>query len=274
MRLALLFSMLASPFAVSAQNAPKPPRPIQDNSFLIEEAYNQEKRVVQHIGTLEFTRGSATVFEFTQEWPLGGLRHQLSFAVPIAFGETTVNGDVGESTSAQVGDIELNYRYQLRGDGDATIAVSPRLSVVLPTREMLGFEAFVPASVVIARQLVAHSNAGVLIGSLRSGDCVDVPAAEPDCTKPRVTTVTLGQSLIWLAHPNLNLLVEGVWTQTDFGGPIDAHESTATVSPGVRGAINLKSGMQIVPGFAFPIGFGPSKGERSVFLYLSVEHSF
>ena len=274
MRIALLLSMLASPVALNAQNAPKPPRPIQDNSFLIEEAYNQEKRVVQHIGTLERAKGSPTVFEFTQEWPLGGLRHQLSFAVPIAFGETKTSGDVSESTSAEVGDIELNYRYQLRGDGDAAIAVSPRLSVVLPSREMLGFEAFVPASVVIARQLVAHSNAGVLIGSLRSGECVTVPLGPPDCTKPRVTTVTLGQSLIWLAHPNVNFLVEGLWTQTDFSSDVDAHVSTATISPGLRGAINLRSGMQIVPGLAFPIGFGPSKGERSVFLYLSVEHSF
>ncbi len=45
-------------------------------------------------------------------------------------------------------------------------------------------------------------------------------------------------------------------------------------SPGVRGAINMSSGMQIVPGIAVPIGLGPSRGDRAVFVYLSVEHAF
>ena len=33
-----------------------PPPPIQDNSFLIEEAYNQEKGVIQHIQTYQLMR--------------------------------------------------------------------------------------------------------------------------------------------------------------------------------------------------------------------------
>jgi hypothetical protein len=32
--------------------------------------------------------------------------------------------------------------------------------------------------------------------------------------------------------------------------------------------------MQIVPGIAVPLGIGPSDGERSIFLYLSIEHPF
>jgi hypothetical protein len=45
-------------------------------------------------------------------------------------------------------------------------------------------------------------------------------------------------------------------------------------APGIRGAINLASGMQIVPGIAIPIGLGPSSGDRALFVYLSVEHAF
>jgi len=46
-------------------------RPIEDNSFLIEEAYNQEAGVVQHISTFALQRGTrAWVYAFTQEWPL------------------------------------------------------------------------------------------------------------------------------------------------------------------------------------------------------------
>ena len=63
------------------------PRPahIADNSFLVEEAYNQESGVVQHVST--FSRpdgGGAWDFAFTQEWPFRGMRHQLSYTVPVA----------------------------------------------------------------------------------------------------------------------------------------------------------------------------------------------
>jgi hypothetical protein len=34
------------------------------------------------------------------------------------------------------------------------------------------------------------------------------------------------------------------------------------------------SGLQIAPGVAVPIGVGPSRGERSLFVYLSFEHPF
>jgi len=44
--------------------------------------------------------------------------------------------------------------------------------------------------------------------------------------------------------------------------------------PGMRAAINLQSGMQIVPRFGIPIGVGPSRGQRDLFFYLSVEHPF
>ena len=45
-------------------------REIQDNSFLIEEAYNQEAGVVQHIGSFR-RQGKDRFFAFTQELPLG-----------------------------------------------------------------------------------------------------------------------------------------------------------------------------------------------------------
>jgi len=44
------------------------------------------------------------------------------------------------------------------------------------------------------------------------------------------------------------------------------------LSPGIRWSYNFKSGMQIVPGIAVPLGIGPSAGDHEVFLYFSVEH--
>jgi hypothetical protein len=49
---------------------------------------------------------------------------------------------------------------------------------------------------------------------------------------------------------------------------------TLFLNPGVRWAYNFKSGLQIVPGVSFPIGVGPSSGQRSAFFYLSFEHPF
>ncbi|HET7042873.1 MAG TPA: hypothetical protein VFI13_12685, partial [Gemmatimonadales bacterium] len=57
---ALAAGLVALPLAAQA--------PLQDNSFLIEEAYNQEHRVLQHISTAELHHGSA-LYSFTQEWP-------------------------------------------------------------------------------------------------------------------------------------------------------------------------------------------------------------
>src|SRR5512133_1298504 len=102
--------------------------PIQDNSFLVEEAYNQEAGVVQHIST--FTRYQETkdwIYTFTQEWPVGGIKHQLSFTLPWQRLGASLDG------KQAFGDVALNYRYQRVGDGDAKVAITPRLSVLLPT---------------------------------------------------------------------------------------------------------------------------------------------
>src|SRR5690349_21477827 len=57
--------------------------PIQDNSFLLEEAYNQELGVIQHIST--FTRwwnSKDWNYSFTQEWPAPrDPRHQFSYTL-------------------------------------------------------------------------------------------------------------------------------------------------------------------------------------------------
>jgi hypothetical protein len=49
-------------------------------------------------------------------------------------------------------------------------------------------------------------------------------------------------------------------------------ETGYTLSPGIRWAYNFASGLQIVPGIAFPIGFSANRDQRAVLLYLSFEH--
>src|SRR4030095_9083925 len=57
---------------------------IQDNSFLIEEAYHQEPGVVQHILKIpiNFINGSREITpSFTQEWPIFTQTHQFSYTI-------------------------------------------------------------------------------------------------------------------------------------------------------------------------------------------------
>ncbi|HEX8906904.1 MAG TPA: transporter, partial [Longimicrobiaceae bacterium] len=240
--------------------------PIQDNSFLVEEAYNQERGVVQHISNFVRDRGGDWAYTLTQEWPLWGQKHQLSYALPLLH----AGGQTG------IGDVFVNYRYQLVGDGDAAVAVAPRASVILPSGNEergfgsggVGFQGAVPVSVVVIEdRLVAHSNAGAT-WTPKAKDVFGNEAA--------TTSVYLSGSAVWLVRPMFNLFVEGVWTRDESvvgPGSTDAGNS-ATISPGVRFGWNLPGGLQVVPGVAVPIGVGPSRGERSIFLYLSFEHPF
>src|SRR6266403_6390552 len=99
---------------------------IQDNSFFIEEAYNQESGVVQHILNvpIDFTNSSREIEpSFTQEWPIFSQTHQFSYTIPYVFAED----DDG------LPDMRLNYRLQALTEGESTPAFAPRLSLVLPT---------------------------------------------------------------------------------------------------------------------------------------------
>jgi len=250
-----------------AQAQPATPS-ISDNSFLMEEAYNQEPGVVQHISAFQLFRGADSwAYSFTDEWPLFGRTHQLSFTLPI---QRTHNGS---SVATGLGDVAVNYRLQLAAA--ERISVAPRLSLLLPTGRAksdlgagaLGVQVNVPASVVVATQLVTHWNAGATV----------IPSAQ-NAVGDKATTVAynLGASVVWLTRPTFNALLEIVWTRKEVvtGAGRTAASDGLSISPGIRWAHNFASGLQIVPGVAFPIGLGPSAGDDAVLLYLSFEHPF
>jgi hypothetical protein len=253
----LLAALIGAP--VGAQEAAAP---IADNSFLIEEAYNQEAGVVQHVLTFEHPHeGGDWTSTFTQEWPAPSIAHQLSFTFE------RLRDDDG------VGNIGVNYRYQALGTDGGPVAFAPRLSLVLATgdqalREATGeplWELNLPLSVTLRPQLVGHWNLGASHSFEGDGD-------------PALSGWYLGQSLVWLTRPRLNLLVEALWEHGQAlpgdGASRRTTGESLTIAPGLRAAFDLPSGLQIVPGLAIPIGIGPSSGERSIFLYLSFEHPF
>ena len=243
---------------------------IEDNSFLIEEAYNQEPGVVQHISTVTLTgpdRRDALV-GFTQEWPLRGQRHQLSYTLLYQIQQ-------GEAPDG-FGDLLLNYRQQLH-DSDVW-AFAPRLSLILPTGSerkglgagTLGSQVNLPVSVRMGPALAAHLNAGMQVLAR-----VSDPFAVGGSDHRTLTTYTLGASLIGPVTRPVNLMLEFVQAWTGAIQPAGgvAHEATSTLSPGVRFALNF-GGTQVVPGVGVPITFSDGDHTTDLLLYLSVEHPF
>ena len=252
---------------------------IQDNSFLVEEAYNQEFGVVQHIQEVQkLFESKDWVYSFTEEWPVDlPLREQKSQTEKHQLSYTLTATSLGAFPGAGggLGDLFLNYRYQLIGNGDTRVAMAPRLSFIAPTGDArfgrgfggVGWQISLPLSVVANRKLVTHWNAGATF----------VPNAKNELgDKAPVYGYNFGQSLIYLVRPRFNLMLETVFNSTQAvlspGQTQRAH--TIYISPGFRWAYNLKNGTQIVPGVAVPVGLGPTRGEVGVLFYFSIEHPY
>lgn len=240
---------------------------IQDNSFFIEESYNQEPGVVQHIsGGLLFVRPQRDFsYTFTQEWPLAGQAHQLSFTIPYLFFDS--------NRFRGLGDILINYRYQLLSD--ERWAIAPRLSVIVPTGHkdegfgngVVGMQVALPVSRRLSKKFFAHGNLGLTVLPGVKGN---VPSS-----KKTLTSEYIGASIVWLVGENVNVLLESVVSNNVAVGSSGEVEHTleTIVSPGLRFAINLEK-LQIVPGIALPIDFRPQENRVGVFFYLSFEHPF
>lgn len=267
----LLVLLLALP-GLAQQNAAIATEPgIQDNSFLVEEAYNQEFGVVQHISSFtRFWDSKDWNYSFTQEWPVpGDERHQLSYTL------VALHAGAFPDSGPGIGDVVLNYRYQLVGNGDTRTAFSPRVSLILPAGDSTqgrgaggaGVQTNLPLSVVLSPKLVSHWNAGATF----------FPGSQ-DALGDRAATAgyNLGLSFIWLLHARFNIILENVFAESQIvvAGNKTEWSNSFFISPGIRWAHNFKNGLQIVPGIGLPLGVGPSAGEKGLLLYLSFEHPF
>jgi hypothetical protein len=248
--LAAALFVLAEP--ASAQGVSAPPSSarkweITDNSFLVEEAFNQEAGVVQNIFTWTRAHEGAWEAGFTQEWPAPGMTHQLSYTVAYASAPTTAGASV-----RGFGDTLLNYRYQLRKEDAAGPAISPRLSLILPTgreRDGLGagtagLQFNLPASKQFG-DFYVHANAGY--------------TWLPDVQR----TTQVAASGIWRAAPMFNLMLEGV---------VELGEAV-TVSPGFRRGWNVGD-RQIVVGLAAPVTWTDGRSAGALLTYFSLELPF
>jgi hypothetical protein len=217
--------------------------------------------VIQHISAFKYQNDKTWLYSFTEEIPAGGQAHQLSVTIPVL-----------NISKSGLGDLALNYRYQaILTD---RFAFSPRVSLVLPTGDHrkglghgnIGYQVNLPASFLLSRNIVTHYNIGATV----------TPSAKSMFDeKQDIIDLNYGMSGIILLTQELNLMVELAGSRSRFKqeqvGSITSH--SLFINPGFRYAINCKSGLQIVPGIAAPIGLGPSGGSYGFFAYLSFEHS-
>ena len=244
---------------------------IQDNSFLVEEAYNQEAGVVQHILTISPGIGKSRdagerewAFNFTQEWPVFSQAHQFSYTVPYSLVKSAGRSGNG------IGDVLLNYRFQAVMESERAPAFAPRISLVLPTGDegdgfgdgTPGYQVNLPVSKIVSDRWTVHANAGAtLLPDVRGRDLV---------------SCNLAASAIYAVSPNFNLMLETVanWDQeaADHGGK--ERSFSAVVSPGFRYAFNHANDAQTVVGLAAPIGLTRDAPDYGLIFYVSFEHFF
>ena len=267
--LALMLPLLAlgqTPTVAAAQDRADAARPFEilDNSFLVEEAFNQERGIFQNI--LGFQRSdSEWTFGFTQEWPVRSQRHQLSYTVPFA----GVSGDNG------FGDVMIHYRYQATMEDSAHPAISPRLSLILPTgasdstHDSAGLQLNLPVS----RQrgnLYFHGNAGFTWHPRAR-----VHASGSEDERLSLLTPHVAGSGIYRVRPMFNVMLESVLEFEQVANPDGSkdRETVFTLSPGVRGGWDLGN-QQLILGAAIPVTWVASSSSAGVLLYLSYELPF
>lgn len=236
--------------------------PVEDNSFLVEEAYNQEPGIVQFIQVWQKSNETDDWgYTFINEIPVMSQAHQFSYEIPFQF------LDVNNKT--QLSDVKLNYRYEMFRT-DAVVSTG-RVSVEVPSGDYkkgfgtgaAGYEGSMVTSVKLSDKWVQHWNLGAGI----SPDAKNTTGDKADNSK-----YFWGFSQIYLFQDNLNFMLEvaGSVEEETTGPKMTSWGQEIVVSPSIRYAIDYKD-WQYVPGIAFPIGVGPNAGANETLLYLSIE---
>jgi hypothetical protein len=250
------------------------PFEITDNSFLIEEAFNQEAGVFQNIFGAVFVQDTGWAATFTQEWPAPGMRHQLSYTIPFA----RIADENG------LGDIGINYRYQLLEEGEGRPAMSPRLTMLCPTGNEgrgLGTGAWgLQINMPVSKQfgdVYVHGNAGFTW--YPSVDSAIFPSTVPGslaaASDVSMFSPSAGGSVIYRLRPMFNLMLESllVWQDAVIGPDATERRAIGVLSPGVRGGWNLGA-TQVILGFAVPVTWFDDVTDAGVFTYFSYETTF
>jgi DtxR family Mn-dependent transcriptional regulator len=268
----LLFVYVTGAFAQApAVRPPSEPFAIADNSFFVEEAFNQEARVFQNIVGALFEEGGGFGLTFTQEWPAPSMKHQLSYTATLL----SVDDEAGP------GDVLLNYRYQLFEEGPGRVAMSPRVSLIVPVGDETrglgdggwGLQFNLPVSKQL-NDFYVHGNVGLTwlpsVGTDYYPSAGLRPADDVGLASPFVAG-----SVIYRIRPMFHLMFESVfdWRESVVAASVTDRETAAIFSPGARGGWNIGD-KQVIFGLALPVTRVSGETFTGVFGYFSFELPF
>jgi len=234
---------------------------IIDNSFIVEESFNQDPGVFQNIFVMTRSRTGDWDGSFTQEWPVKTERHQLSVTVPFSV----------ESHIGAIGDVLFNYRLQV-WDKDHDSAFAPRASLVIPTSrdgravsvKGSGCQFNLPFSERTGA-VYFHENVGITL--LR--DATKDAHGEPEAAWS--SSPFVAGSAIVAVRPMFNLMLE-TYVESDL---LDSgsRRTTTTIIAGFRTGWNVHPQHQVVVGFGVPVTTG-AHHQKAALVYLSYELPF
>ncbi len=127
---------------------------------------------------------------------------------------------------------------------------------------------------ILSDKFVAHFNYGATYYSLAE-----------NTTGGTNSTVSFnyGMSLFYMKSDSFNIFTEILSTDDEVVNETgnshnvgSTRQSSYTINPGMRWAINNKGGSQLVPGITFPytVGLNGTPSERGIILYLSYENKY
>ncbi len=252
----------------------------EDNSFLLEEAFNQPMGVIQHISSLTTDKfhGGNWVYSFTQEIPLTDLTHQISYSL---YYNVLNSADVNRKSG--FGDLYVSYRPYVLGEKDWAMVI-PRFTLIVPTGKAIdgqgcggwGGQFNLAVTKRLSRKLVSHYNAGVTLISKADKYLSTTIGDSQLIYEKNLSYKNIGASIVWYPMRKLNLLLEYV---SNFGSDIEAsgnisHNHQLTLNPGMRFCID-NGRMQIVPGVSMPLNIEKGQPMQSgLFFYLSFEPDY
>jgi hypothetical protein len=209
---------------------------IEDNSFLIEEAYNQDSGVYQFIQMYQATKQDD--YEFSSEMPLTDRVHQLSLDLSMRRSDKNVQ---------ELNETKLNYRWQ--PINREIILVADRLGLVAPVGQgSYGIENVLASTWKINEIWVNHWNIGYRL-------------------HPDKNAFLLAGSMIYLLSDKFNVLFETMLKKDEV--------TTLQINPGIRFDIGDQfEETQIIPGISLPIQILNGQQAAGILLYLSFEPKF
>jgi hypothetical protein len=252
----------------------------EDNSFLLEEAFNQPRGVIQNIMNLNCSnaRKGNIYYSFTQEIPVTD-KHQISYT--INYNILQPDNRDGKKR-AGFGDVYISYRPALSGKNDKALVI-PKFTVILPTGNASaghgyggwGGEVSLAITKRLSPKTITHYNIGYTF--ISQADYFSVNDRSKDALPlyhENLYTQSFGASIIWYPVRKMNLMIESYSVyKTDFK-EVAAKTFQTTINPAFRFVID-NGRTQIVPGLGIPSTFENGKLTGvGLFFYLSIEPDY